>query len=291
MCARRIPNTQLPSPTKPTETGGSEAARKAVELLGHIRQRLMMAHGWFKTIRRIHVYHMRIKKDFERNVRAMNAADSSRNADSGDVQHSMSLREGGEGGGLEEFKLLQKTLQEFGSIDDEDITMPDADVSSEHEDTNESGNATLKADSIGRITPESNLLRHERWNPVNSSGPLPPVTNGHGTTSNPNSAHSRSGSGSLAAFSPVSQQGHQSGRPQHPSTQFPVTSPAHTTTISLPHQMQSPVNADTWLSNLDTQFGADDFAAFVAGNSWEEFSESDGWLSTIWSGNPATMNI
>jgi hypothetical protein len=47
-------------------------------------------------------------------------------------------------------------------------------------------------------------------------------------------------------------------------------------------QQQQGEMGEDWLNNLDTRFGGDDLAAFVAGNSWSEFGGMGGWLSTVW---------
>lgn len=63
-------------------------------------------------------------------------------------------------------------------------------------------------------------------------------------------------------------------------------------------QQQETWSADmkeNWLNNLDTRFGGDDVAAFVAGNNWEDWAlmaataqGAGGWLSAVW-GNGNTM--
>jgi len=57
-----------------------------------------------------------------------------------------------------------------------------------------------------------------------------------------------------------------------------------------PSALWSPATKETWLNNLETRFGGDDVAAFVAGNNWEDWAsitgnkEQGGWLSTVWGG-------
>jgi hypothetical protein len=118
MCTRSA-SSAPPSNSKP---GGFEAARKALEMIGSMRPKLHMAGGWFKTITRMHKYFRRLKSDYRRSCQAM---ESSSEGDSPISTRHLSLREGGSGGGLDEFKLLERTLQEFGNLEDEDIEMSD----------------------------------------------------------------------------------------------------------------------------------------------------------------------
>ena len=98
--------------------GGQRAAREALEIIGQMRNRLPMARNWFRTIHRVHRYYEKIIGDYKANGRSHGDASSS----TSDVSHrNVSLREGGIGGGVESFKLLEKTLKEFGTIEDEEV--------------------------------------------------------------------------------------------------------------------------------------------------------------------------
>ena len=101
---------------------GFEAARKALEMVGNMRARLHMADGWFKTINRMHRYFRRMKLDYHKNIRAI---ESSSEGDSPVSTRHLSLREGGLGGGLDEFKLFERTLLDFGNLEDQDVEMSD----------------------------------------------------------------------------------------------------------------------------------------------------------------------
>ncbi|KAK5160818.1 hypothetical protein LTR16_012343, partial [Cryomyces antarcticus] len=103
---------------------GAEAARKALEMIGQMRRRLKMADGWFRTIRRMHHYYIRMKKDYRKNTLADNGVSGGRD-ESPEHHRRLSLREGGPGGGLEGYKLLEKTLKDLGSLEDEDLEMVD----------------------------------------------------------------------------------------------------------------------------------------------------------------------
>ncbi|KAF2460968.1 fungal-specific transcription factor domain-containing protein [Lineolata rhizophorae] len=160
--------------------GGSEAARKALEIVGQMRRRLQMADGWFKTIERCHKYYMRMIKDFERNSRALETSSMSSGGETAEGQaRHLSLREGGLGGGLAEYKLLEKTLKEFGTLEDEDVEMenaPGAETGVPRarqrtgDEVSEVGSAGVKSEAmdVHDGTPDSAGLRQERWNAINS---------------------------------------------------------------------------------------------------------------------------
>ena len=96
--------------------GGQRAAQEALEIIGQMRRRLPMASNWFRTIHRVHRYYEKIINDFNDNSRLLIESSALPN---GLPHRSLTLREGGPGGGVEGFKLLEKTLKEFGSIEDE----------------------------------------------------------------------------------------------------------------------------------------------------------------------------
>ncbi|KAL9101019.1 MAG: hypothetical protein Q9187_009290, partial [Circinaria calcarea] len=99
---------------------GQQAARKALEMIGQMRPRLPMASNWFRTCHRVHRYYEKIIIDYTRTTRALREGSSVDGIDCLKLQKQLSLREGGTGGGIEQFRLLEKTLKEFGSIEDED---------------------------------------------------------------------------------------------------------------------------------------------------------------------------
>lgn len=119
MCTRPEPGKP---DSKPGESKGFEAARKALEMVGNMRSKLHMADGWFKTINRMHKYFRRIKSDYKKNIHNV---ESSSEGDSPVSTRHLSLREGGTGGGLDEFRLLERTLQDFGNLEDQDVEMTD----------------------------------------------------------------------------------------------------------------------------------------------------------------------
>ncbi|KAF2496140.1 hypothetical protein BU16DRAFT_560977 [Lophium mytilinum] len=306
---------------------GAEAARKALEIVGHMRKRLQMADGWFKTIRRVHLYFSRMKKDFERNTRALEA--SSESGNSPESYRHLSLREGGSGGGLEEYKLLEKILKEFGSLEDEDLDMPDADTDTSLrlgqglDDASDAGSSAIKSEVAMEMTdgtPDSASVRGV-WNPVNTVGHQRSES-GNGTPANLNTAmpghhYNQFQPGVLSphnqhfppsrpsAMTQLEQAGYSTAPPYgsnaHNPTQNHLGHPgeqARQASLSLQQQLQpqqqqpalwSPATKELWLNNLETRFGGDDVAAFVAGNNWEDWAgmaakEQGGWLSTVWGG-------
>jgi len=110
--------------TRVRESKGFEAARKALEMLGQMRTKLHMADGWFSTINRMHKYLRRMKSDYKKNAAAIESNTS--DSDSPASTRHLSIREGGIGGGLDEFKLLERTLKEFGTLEDQDPPLVDA---------------------------------------------------------------------------------------------------------------------------------------------------------------------
>lgn len=167
----------------PTSTGMSIQpqlpTRKSLDILRDMRPRLGLAAGWFRTLNRLHTYFVKVKKDFVKT-----------RSRSGDSLHSHSplglrpVREGGLGGGLEEFKLLEKIFLEFGNIDDQ---IPEADS------LDEDGTSTLaaaeRAGGLSLSETASNAVKSESgdstidgiqqkrdsWVTVNSSKNLPPL--------------------------------------------------------------------------------------------------------------------
>ncbi|KKY16278.1 putative c6 transcription factor [Diplodia seriata] len=297
-----------------SETGdspGAEAARKALEITSQMRRALHMADGWFRTLKRVHVYYIRIKKDFRRNAKA--TASLSPGAES---LRNLTLREGGAGGGLEEYKLLEKSLREFGSLwdENEDLDMLDAGDEERRPDTSSSMPSGEPMDTSN--APDA--IRQERWNAINTVAAAASQQNAaNGATtygpgripiSNPSPEQSKPpqlpghspilsppGSASAASntpydrpsgFTPIQHQQHPHSNPADP---YGTHQPAYTSASSF-----SPTSQEAWLDNLDTRFGGDDIAAFIAGTNWEDWAAMaqpgeqgvSGWLSAVWMGAP-----
>jgi hypothetical protein len=90
----------------------------AVRTLKEMSPRMKMAYGWSRTIKRMHEYFQGIVKDYNRSLVELSSPDNQARLTLG--QQNLSLREGGRGGGLEEYKLLEKELKEFGTIEDDE---------------------------------------------------------------------------------------------------------------------------------------------------------------------------
>lgn len=126
MCTPPSPGaTNQPDPKQPGQSKGFEAAKKSLELLNQLRSVLHMANGTVEIVNRMHKYFRRLKSDYKRNVHALESG-SSENDSPISTRH-LSLREGGIGGGLSEFKILERTLQEFGNLEDQPMDMGDGD--------------------------------------------------------------------------------------------------------------------------------------------------------------------
>ena len=162
----------------PEDSSGAEAARKALEILSLIRSRLKMADGWFMTIERIHLYFARMKKDWKKNTKALEDSSAAGAEVSAEAYRHLSLREGGPGGGVEEFKLLEKTLKEFGTLEEEDDDLEMTDIRRAPSDLNMSDNSVaseaagprFKLEPVGmdhHVVSNEGSVRNDCWNTVN----------------------------------------------------------------------------------------------------------------------------
>lgn len=167
MCTQLAENPGGP----PIETKGFEAARKALEIIGQMRPRLHMAAGWFKTINKMHRYLRRMKKDFAKNTQANESASES--GSSPNSSRQLSLREGGVGGGLDEYKLLERTLKEFGNLDDHDVEMADVQFGNKPLDTvyddNSNSGTTVKSEEGDRLLHPDPAKPDGPWNAINAA--------------------------------------------------------------------------------------------------------------------------
>ena len=103
------PNTEL-------STG---ATALAVRTLKDMTKRSKMACEWAAWSERIHQYFKGIKHDHDQAIRSMNGPASDHQERVNNARER-SLREGGYGGGLEEYKLLEQELKNFGPSLDSD---------------------------------------------------------------------------------------------------------------------------------------------------------------------------
>lgn len=138
--------------------------RKALDILREMRPRLKMAAGWFRTLNRLHSYFAKVKRDFRRHSRRPDMPD--------DLNGIRPLREGGTGGGLEEFKLLEKLFLDFGSIEDQ-LPEHDEELLPVDRTVSDSGSNPVKSETeMGEV--DGAGARRESWVPVNSPGMPPP---------------------------------------------------------------------------------------------------------------------
>ncbi|EED22139.1 C6 transcription factor, putative [Talaromyces stipitatus ATCC 10500] len=161
----------------PTATGISIQpqlpTRKSLDILRDMRPRLRLAIGWFRTLNRLHSYFVKVKRDFKSRSR------------SGDSIHSpmglRPVREGGPGGGLEEFKLLEKIFLEFGNIDDQipDTNCLDDDgtgtITAVSDRGGETASNAVKSESGDSTMDGIVQQKRDSWVTVNSSKNLPPL--------------------------------------------------------------------------------------------------------------------
>ncbi|KAJ5139208.1 Transcription factor [Penicillium bovifimosum] len=177
--------TKPPPASHDSHQLGTAQARKALDIMREMRPRLRMAVGWFRTLNRLHSYFTKVKRDYRRlsRNRLDSMSDASDHASSNGIR---SFREGAVGGGLEEFKVLEKLFLDFGSIEDQlaepgmdedSIAVPGASESMyERTNLSDAGSNAVRSETGD---PGDQMLdgasgRRESWVPVNSSGlPLP----------------------------------------------------------------------------------------------------------------------
>ena len=130
----------------------------------------------------MHRYYDKLIKDYKRNTRALIESSRPGDPERPALRRNLSLREGGLGGGLEEYKLLEKTLKEFGDLQGEDIDSTDGEVaagrrgtSPDETEVSEVGSNAIKADGpegIGHAV-ENAAKRQDGWAAVNIVVPSP----------------------------------------------------------------------------------------------------------------------
>ncbi|KAK3677984.1 hypothetical protein LTR78_002079 [Recurvomyces mirabilis] len=205
---------------------GFEAAKKALEMVGHMRPRLRMADGWFTTITRMHKYFRRMRSDYRKNV--VSTETSSSEDDSGSTV-ARSLREGGPGGGLDEWKLLERTIKDFGNLDDYDIEMDDADPAQEsrpgdalNDDSGSAGTTVKSEDRDTRKPMDQKAESGGPWNAINATSGA--TLSRQQSMSTPNSAQFRT-------YDSYPSQYHTSHPPtqQQPTPQGSLPPPSYST--------------------------------------------------------------
>lgn len=178
MCTNPGPETE--NSGKAGGSKGFEAARKALEMVGQMRPRLYMADGWFKTINRVHKYMRRMKSDYRKNTTSGDSTASESDRSPLSTRH-LSLREGGTGGGLDEWKLLERTMKDFGNLEDQDVEMIDGDQRANPGpfdtvyDDSGSGTTVKSEEADQRAANSADPTRSESgpWNAINATSGAP----------------------------------------------------------------------------------------------------------------------
>ncbi|KAA8649904.1 hypothetical protein EYZ11_001164 [Aspergillus tanneri] len=162
------------TPTGDRNHQGQAQARKALDILRDMRARLRMARGWFRTLNRLHSYFTKVKRDFRRHSRKSDMMADAADAHANGVRP---VREGGAGGGLEEFKLIEKLFLDFGAIEDQ---LPDgaadedgaAVASDRATNLSDAGSNAVRSETgdAGEPPMDGAGGRRESWVPINSPG-------------------------------------------------------------------------------------------------------------------------
>ena len=205
--------------------GGQVHARKALDILREMRPRLKMAVSWFRTLNRLHSYFAKVKQTYRRHSHLPEYADPLSNANGNGIRP---VREGGPGGGLEEFKLLEKIFLDFGSIEDQ---LPDH-TTDNHSDAGSSNNSNAIKSDPG----DMENGRRDSWIPVNNhhhssshSPGMPPPAPGPGPDTamerRPSLPLPHSHPHSRPSFSLPSLNHAEGGLPPPPTTLFNTSSP------------------------------------------------------------------
>ena len=91
----------------------SGATALAMKTLNDMKRRSKMAAGWSCWSFKMHKYYKGIKSDYDEAIKSLDGPSSEHQKRVSDLKER-SLREGGYGGGLEEYKLLERELKDFG---------------------------------------------------------------------------------------------------------------------------------------------------------------------------------
>ncbi|KAK6401051.1 hypothetical protein LTR81_023738 [Elasticomyces elasticus] len=194
MCTQPQPTSSRGSNgNKSGESRGFEAAKKSLEMIGHMRPRLRMADGWFMTVTRMHKYFRRMKSDYRKNTETMESSSSVSDSIS---ERPLSLREGGMGGGLDEWKILERTIRDFGNLDDLDTEMADAELGSKTGDAlydDSSAGTTVESEDrdVQAVSSERTRADGGPWNAINAAPGGPANRQASVSVSTPNSAQFR----------------------------------------------------------------------------------------------------
>ena len=189
-----------------------------VKILGEMVPRLKMAKGYLKTLGKMHDYFSNVRSEFDRRFERK--------------------RLGWDGGGLEQYKTLEKELKEFGSLQDTDKNLASdasdtVDQARSRASTNDIGQGSVNGDAMQGIeaaptprpwaainsTSPANETEDRKYNPGQGYQYNPAYQQSPGQNSNPPSLLSPSNGDSTPAGvnSPYtqSQPYHSSGQQHH----------------------------------------------------------------------------
>lgn len=191
----------------------------------------------------MHRYYDKIIKDYKRNTRAWIETTGPEDHDRPPLGRHLSLREGGLGGGLEEYKLLEKTLKEFGDLQDEDVDSIDGEVlarrkgmSPDGTEVSEVGSNKVKSDApecMGHAG-DSAASRRDGWAAVNVVVPSPQPSQ---TTDSLNMTKALPPASPYAPSRPP-----VPDSPQAPVPPYPYNASLHTSVPSQPAPAASPTS-------------------------------------------------
>jgi hypothetical protein len=149
-----------------TETWSNGYDALTVKILRDMVPRLKMAKGYVRTISKMHEYFRDFKDKASRRFKVP------------------------EGGGLREYKMLEKELKEFGSLEDSDRIASDgsdgADASRSRASTNDIGQGSVNGEPMQGVEAAPTPRASGAWAPINAASPsleaddrskYPPVTN------------------------------------------------------------------------------------------------------------------
>jgi hypothetical protein len=214
---------------KPSEGGKAGTVARndyydafAVKLMKEMVPRLKMAQGYVKSLRKMYDYFQGVKNDYY---------DRFKHKPLGWV-----------GGGLEQYKMLEKELKEFGSLEDPDKTTPEGSDALSRASTNDIGQGSANEEHMQGI--ETAVPRNNgAWAAINATSPpvdtedRPKFNQGQGSQYG-NNYQQQSGQNSnapslLSLNNSESTQSMNSPYPAYQSHQFTASYP------SLPHHTQA----------------------------------------------------
>ncbi|KAJ8603650.1 hypothetical protein MRB53_042085 [Persea americana] len=128
---------------------GPEATMKAVKVLGEMCTTLPMARRWSKVINQMWYYITKLKADY------MASKQNGLTESTQRVGSTISLRAGGPGGGLSEYKLLEGALNEFGEPREDEAILT---TSTDGSDARSVGSFLKSPGSMSRGDLESSVM-------------------------------------------------------------------------------------------------------------------------------------